>query len=187
MISHLTGTTIYKNLKIIVIDCNGVGYKVTPTIEALNKTEMGQKASIWTYTVVREDVLDLYGFDSKQELDLFELLLTVSGIGPKSALNILSVASLGALEQAITTGETAHLTKVSGVSKKNAEKIVLELKGKFKSTEHIGTTFKDEVDVLEALKALGYSHSDAREALKEIPVDLSVSEKIKYALKQLGK
>jgi len=187
MISHLKGTVIFKDLKILVIECAGVGYKVSPTIEPLSKAIVGKEISIWTYNVVREDVLDLYGFDSKEELDFFELLLSVSGIGPKSALHILSVASLPALQSAILTGETAHLNKVSGISKKNADKIVLELKGKLKAEEYGSEGFKDEVDVVEALKALGYNHRDAREALKDMPANLSVSDKIKSALKVLGK
>lgn len=186
MISHLTGNIIYKNLKTIVVDCNGVGYKVTPTLEALNKATVGEKFSLWIYTVVREDVLDLFGFNSKEELDFFELLLTVSGIGPKSALSILSNASLESLQNAILSQETNHLVKVSGISKKNADKIVLELKGKLK-TDIVESNFKDEVDVIEALKALGYTHKDAREAIKDLPSDLSISEKIKTALKVLSK
>lgn len=186
MISHLSGTVLYKDHKILVVDCGGVGYKVSPTTSPLFNAKLGAKIDIWTFTVVREDVLDLYGFESKEELDFFELLLSVSGIGPKSALNILSLASVNALSGAITTGDTAHLTKVSGISKKNADKIVLELKGKLKTDiEHTG--FKDEVDVIEALKALGYNHRDAREAIKDLPADLSVSDKIKLALKTLGK
>jgi Holliday junction DNA helicase RuvA len=186
MISHLSGTVLYKDHKILVVDCGGVGYKVSPTTSPLFNAKLGAKIDIWTFTVVREDVLDLYGFESKEELDFFELLLSVSGIGPKSALNILSLASVNALSGAITTGDTAHLTKVSGISKKNADKIVLELKGKLKTDiEHTG--FKDEVDVIEALKALGYNHRDAREAIKDLPAHLSVSDKIKLALKTLGK
>jgi len=186
MISHLKGTVIYKDLKTLVLDCNGVGYKVSPTIDPLAKAVLGEVFELWTYTVVREDVLDLYGFASKEELDFFELLLSVSGIGPKSALSILSLASLPALQSAITTGDTTHLTKVSGIGKKNAEKIVLELKGKLKTEGFEGMGFKDEVDVIEALKALGYSHKDARDAIKDMPSELSVQEKIKAALKTLG-
>lgn len=187
MISHLKGTVIFKDLKYLVVECAGVGYKVYATTDPMARSEIDKEISLWTYTVVREDVLDLYGFDSKAELDFFELLLSVSGIGPKSALNILSVASLPALQSAIITGETAHLHKVSGISKKNADKIVLELKGKLKTEEYGSEGFKDEVDVVEALKALGYNHRDAREALKDMPANLSVSDKVKLALKTLGK
>lgn len=187
MISHLKGTIIYKDLKYLVVECGGVGYKVYATTDPLARASIGKEMSLWTYTVVREDVLDLYGFDSKAELDFFELLLSVSGIGPKSALNILSVASLPALQSAVLTGETAHLHKVSGISKKNADKIVLELKGKFKGEDIGGSNLKDEVDVIEALKALGYNHKDAREAVKDMPANLSVQDKVKLALKALGK
>lgn len=187
MISHLQGTVIYKDLKILVIDCGGVGYKVTSTTELLMKAEVKSSISAWIYTVVREDVLDLFGFVSKQELDFFELLLSISGIGPKSALNILNVASIEAIKNAVLSGDTGHLTKVSGISKKIADKIVIELKGKLGNEETYHSGLKEEVDTVEALKALGFSHKDAREVLKDLPTGLSTSEKIKEALKKLSR
>lgn len=186
MISHLRGTVIYKDLKVIIVDCSGVGYKVTSTIDLLTKADEHKEISAWIYTVVREDVLELYGFVSKKELEFFELLISVSGIGPKSALNILNVASIEALTSAIISGEIAHLTKVSGISKRNAEKIVLELKGKVDGEISNQDGFKENLDAVEALKALGYSQKDAREILKELPSNLTVSEKIKEALKKLS-
>jgi len=188
MISQLNGHIIYKAEKFLIIDVSGVGYKVFGTTELISKTKDGEQAKIWTYLAVRENALDLYGFANKEELDFFELLNTISGIGPKTALNILNVANVPSLRKAISTGETAHLTKVSGLGKKMADKIVLELKGKIGSYEEAGLGQKEEIDALEALKSLGYSHREAREALQEIDKShTTTSARVKAALKHLGK
>ena len=129
---------------------------------------------------------DLYGFEKKEEKDFFEILLGISGIGPKSAINILNVATVSDLKKAVSTSDTSHLIKVSGIGKKMAEKIVLELKGKFNDDETI--SLKSEVEAIEALKALGYSQKESRDALKSIPNTLHTPEdRIKAALKLLGK
>lgn len=188
MISKITGEIILKADKFVIIETNNIGYKIFGTNELITKVKENEQASIWTYLAVRENALDLYGFAGKGELDFFELLITISGVGPKTALNILNVANVDSLRQAITSGETAHLTKVSGLGKKMADKIVLELKGKLGSYEEIEMGLKEEIDALEALKSLGYSHRDAREALQEISKDLkSTSDRVKAALKHLGK
>ena len=190
MISNLNGTVVYKSDKSLVIDVNGVGYKVFGTVELLNKVKEEEKIKIWTHLAVRENALDLYGFANKEELDFFELLTTISGVGPKTAIGILNVANVTSLRQAISTGETAHLTKVSGLGKKMADKIVLELKDKIGSYEETALGQKEEIDALEALKSLGYSHRESREALQEIAGSTSLtttSERVKAALKHLGK
>jgi len=188
MISQITGKIILKTEKYVVAEANGIGYKIFATSELLNTTKMDQQAKIWTYLAVRENALDLYGFSNKEELDFFELLITISGVGPKTALGILNVATVGSLRKAISTGETAHLTKVSGIGKKVADKIVLELKGKLGEYEEVALGLKEEIDALEALKSLGYSHKESREALKEIDASLkTTSERVKAALKHLGK
>jgi Holliday junction DNA helicase RuvA len=188
MISRVTGQIIYKSDKFIITETNGIGYKIFSTTDLISKTKENETVKIWTYLAVRENALDLYGFADKKELDFFELLITISGVGPKTALNILNVASIDSLRQAISSGETAHLTKVSGLGKKMADKIVLELKGKLGSYEEVEMGLKEEIDALEALKSLGYSHRDAREALQEISKDLkSTSDRVKAALKHLGK
>ncbi|MEK7120459.1 MAG: Holliday junction branch migration protein RuvA, partial [Patescibacteria group bacterium] len=150
-----------------------------------NKNE----TSLWTHLAVRENALDLYGFLNKQDLDFFSLLITISGIGPKSALGILSVASVGVLRKAISSEDTSYLVKVSGIGKKSADKIVLELKDKLgKEYESDGTTLKEESDVVETLKTLGYKSYEIREALKKMPKDASgTSQRVKEALKILGK
>ncbi len=189
MISQLNGIITYKTDKFLIVEVNDIGYKVFGTTELISKSKEGEKNKIWTYLAVRENALDLYGFVDKKELDFFELLNTISGVGPKTALNILNVANVDSLRKAVSSGETAHLTKVSGLGKKMADKIVLELKGKIGDYEETDLGMKEEIDTLEALKSLGYSHRDAREALQEIDgsSSLTTSEKIKAALKHLGK
>jgi Holliday junction DNA helicase RuvA len=188
MISHLSGTTIYKDDKSIVIDISGVGYKVFATGKTLDQAHEGKKIELWTHHSVREDSQTLYGFPTKEDVDLFELLVSaVPGVGPKSALNILNVSSAQALRRAVSTGDTAHLTRVSGIGKKLADKIILELKGKLEG-EDGGLMPKDEADALEALKSLGFSHAEAREALEKVDSKISdTGERVKKALKILGK
>jgi len=188
MISHITGRVLSRQDKFIVIEANSLGYKVFITTELNSSIKEGQEISLWTYLAVRENALDLYGFKTHEELNLFELLITVSGIGPKTAMGILNVATVSSLKKAISTGETAHLTKVSGLGKKMADKLVLELKGKMLSSDEASHDIKEEVDALEALKSLGYSHKEAREALQDIGSEIKeTGAKIKAALKHLGK
>jgi Holliday junction DNA helicase RuvA len=188
MISKITGQIIHKADKFVVVETNGIGYKIFATNELLSITKMDEKFSVWTYLAVRENALDLYGFANKKELDFFELLITISGVGPKTALGILNVATVDSLRTAISTNETAHLTKVSGLGKKMADKIVLELKGKLGDYEEINFGQKEEIDALEALKSLGYSHKESREALQEIDKShTTTSARVKAALKHLGK
>lgn len=188
MISQITGKICHKTDKYLVVETGDIGYKIFATSELLNMAKLEEKIKIWTHLAVRENALDLYGFSSKEELDFFELLNTISGVGPKTAIGILNVATVQSLRKAISTGETAHLTKVSGLGKKMADKIVLELKGKIDLVEGTGAGMKEEIDALEALKSLGYSHKEAREALKEIDSSLkTTSDRVKAALKHLGK
>lgn len=185
MISHIKGKLIHKSEKFLVVETAGLGYKVFATSELLDKSALDQELSLWTYLAIREDSHDLYGFESKEELDFFELLIGISGIGPKSALNILSLANISTLKKAVSSGESGHLVKIAGIGKKNAEKIVLELKGKFGDS---APDTREESDALEALKSLGYSYKDAYEALKKVGEKTSkTSDKVKEALKILGK
>jgi Holliday junction DNA helicase RuvA len=192
MISRLTGKIVHFDLKYIILDVNGVGYKIATTVDIISKLGKDEKVvTVWTYLAVRENALDLYGFLSLAELNFFELLITISGIGPKTALGILNLASLHSLETAIQTGDTSHLTKVSGISKKVAEKIIMELKDKIDKIEHTPeskSAMKNDSDAIEALKALGYSQNEARDALKEVAKTFTkTNDKIKEALKMLGK
>ncbi|PIQ92680.1 MAG: Holliday junction branch migration protein RuvA [Parcubacteria group bacterium CG11_big_fil_rev_8_21_14_0_20_39_22] len=189
MISHIKGEVLHKDSNRIVIETGGIGYRVSMTSDSLLEVKEGSKISLWTHQVVREDSHTLYGFNQKKDLDFFELLIAISGIGPKSALSILNAATTETLTMAVSTNDTSHLTKVSGIGKKVAEKIVLELKNKVVSLENDNSSsLKEEIDVLEALKALGFSHGQARETLKEIdPKINSTGEKVKAALKILGR
>lgn len=192
MISRLTGSIAHIDLKYIVLDVNGVGYKVATTADIMSKIGKEEKQiTLWTYLAVRENAMDLYGFLSLAELNFFELLITISGIGPKTALGILNVASVHAIETAVQTGDTSHLTKVSGIGKKMAEKIVMELKDKVATVAHTPESEKamrGDADALEALKSLGYSQNEARDALKKVSKETTkTSDKVKEALKILGK
>ncbi len=190
MIARLEGTISYNTDKYVIIDVSGVGYKVFLSTDAMMSINIGDKHAFWIYTAVRENSIDLYGFPQIEELSFFELLLDVSGIGPKGALGILSMASVDTLTRAIATGDTGYLTKVSGIGKKTAEKIVIELRDKMKSrmgTDTSNSTLREESDIIEALKSLGYSQNEARDALKNVPEEIeSTNAKIKEALKILG-
>lgn len=186
MIGSIKGKIILKKEKFVIVEINGIGYKVyvsPDTILALKKTDTG--VSFWTHLHVKEDVQDLYGFLDYKELEFFELLIGVSGIGPKGALAILSVASIETLKKAIGTGDTSYLTKISGIGRKTAEKIVIELRDKV-GGEKSDESLQGEMDVLEALKSLGYSQNQAREALKKVSGEADTSKKIRKALKILG-
>lgn len=191
MISHLKGTLMFSSDRFIVVDVGGVGYKVRvaqDTLRALRDVA-DKQVSLWTHLVVREDVLDLYGFQNEPELEFFEMLISVSGIGPKSALGVLSVAPVSHLKEAISNGDASALTKVSGIGSKSAQKIILELRDKLGGygDEVPSGALRDEHDAIEGLVALGYREQGAREALKGVPVDVKgTSARIKHALKNLN-
>ena len=188
MISCLSGTVRHKDINALVVDVGGVGYKVLVTIETALEVTPSSPIFLWTHLVVRETSLELFGFLDKETLDIFDLLITISGIGPKTALGILNVASPATLRQAVASADTSYLTRVSGIGKKNAEKIVLELKNKLKVTEvDRSLDSRNEGDALEALVSLGYTERDAREALKRVPKEIEgASERVKAALKLLS-
>ncbi len=193
MISQLIGQINHQEDSFVILNVAGVGYKIfatTETIESLkDKTNNSkQETQLWTHLAVRENSLDLYGFLEKAELDFFELLIAISGIGPKTALGILNVATVDTLVSAISTGDTSYLTKVSGIGQKNAHRIILELKNKIKNLGVGVDDLKDELDAIDALKALGYSTKEAADALRQIDKSITdIGEKIKTAIKLLGK
>jgi len=188
MIGSLKGTVEFKDLHTIIVSVSGVGYKIYTTTDVALEAAEGSEIYLWTYLAVRENALDLYGFLDKETLDIFELLIAISGIGPKTALGILNVASPSLLRQAVANEDTSYLTKVSGIGKKNAEKIVLELRDKLVATsEDRQTNLRGESDVLEALLSLGYNERDAREVLKKMPKDITdTSARVRHALKLLS-
>lgn len=194
MISYLRGPIIELGTRYVVLDMHGLGYKVYTTDDTIHTLKIGQETTFWAHLVVREDALDLYGFTTQKERSFFELLISISGIGPKSALNILSLVTSDTLASSIRSGSVAHLVKVSGIGKKTAEKIVLELKDKLSGASFqsdnptLSAGMSSDMDAIEALKSLGYETDDAREALKKISTDISdTGKKVKAALKELGR
>ncbi len=191
MISHLSGTIRAKKTTFLMLDVHGVGYKVHCTHQTLESVALGDECALFTHLSVREDALDLFGFFTYEELELFIMLISISGIGPRSALGILGLERIEKLVSAIAHGDVGYLTSVSGVGKKSAEKIVLELKEKvvLLNIEDVTTTTRHEdEDVLEALKALGYRSDEARDALRLIPSDIeSQSDRIREALRLLAR
>jgi Holliday junction DNA helicase RuvA len=186
MIGSIRGKITLKTEKSLIVETSGVGYKVSVSPDTLSKAgKTGSETFLWIHTIVREDALDLYGFLNREELEFFEMLINVSGIGPKGALSILGIATIETLRKAISTGDTAYLTKISGIGRKTAEKIVIELREKI-GEEKSGTSLQGELDAMEALKSLGYSQNEAREALKKVKADTDTNTKIREALKILG-
>lgn len=188
MISKIEGIVWDIKDKFITVGIGGIGFKVFTTVETKEIYHKGKEISLNTHLVVKEDALDLYGFTTEEELSFFEMLISISGIGPKTALNVLSVSTIISLKRAISTNDISHLTKVSGIGKKVAEKIVLELKDKVESGDENDISLRDELDAVEALKALGYSQRESREALKEVEKNITkTGDRIKEALKILGR
>lgn len=188
MIGRIKGKIIFIGDKFLIVDTGGVGYKVFVNSDTIIEGELGDETSLWTYTSVRENAIDLYGFLERESLSFFELLLDVSGIGPKSALSILNIAPIETLAKAIATGDTSYLNKVSGIGKKTAEKIVVELRDKLVSWKGENVeSLRDEGDIIEALKALGYSQSEARDALKKVSAETTgTNNRVKEALRLLN-
>lgn len=191
MISYLEGKILDKNEKFFVVDVNGVGYKIFSHAGILVKIpEISQNVKIWTHLYVREDAMDLFGFLDKEELEFFEVLISISGIGPRSALGILEVAPVSSLKQAIVSEDETFFTRVSGVGRKTAQRLILELKTKLAKTVVLekGGRFKEMGDAFEALVSLGYKASDVRRILNELPKEIeTVEDKVKETLKKLGR
>ncbi len=188
MIGSLKGTVQFKSSNYIILETAGVGYKVFVTPPLLVQLKIGQPLTLVTLTYVREDQLTLYGFQTLPELEFFELLLTVSGVGPKSAVGIMSLAEINMIKSAIVSEDPSVFTKVSGIGRKTAERVIVELKEKLKTQVDATPVAKEHSDAVDALLALGYSQQEAREALKNIPTSVKeLQEKIKMALKVLTK
>lgn len=196
MISFLNGKILNKGQSYVIIRVGDIGYKVFINPVFYADLDIGQEIEVYTHQHVREDALDLFGFRSLEELELFELLLSVSGVGPKSALGVLAIAGAEDIKESIAGGDSTLLTKVSGIGKRTAERVVLELREKIlktrlrqgyggQATDSGGMVVGDEID---ALMALGYSMSQARDALRQVDASVKDSgERIKQALKKLGK
>ncbi|MCL5667070.1 MAG: Holliday junction branch migration protein RuvA [Patescibacteria group bacterium] len=185
MIAYLKGTILEKGPAYIILETNGIGYKVFVTPEIL-EAKIGEAVSAYVYHKVSEDGQALFGVPDFNTLQLFELLVTVSGVGPKVALAILSATRAETVRQAIANQDPAVFTRVSGVGTKTAERIILELKNKMGALEVSGGIAASG-DVFDALIALGYSQKEVREALKKIDANLPSQQQLKEALKMLGK
>jgi Holliday junction DNA helicase RuvA len=190
MIGRLSGTLLEKNPPQLLVDCGGVGYEVdVPMSTFYNLPATGEKIVLLTHLAVREDAHLLYGFGTAEERNVFKQLIKISGVGARTALSILSGMSVADLSQAVTLQEAGRLTKVPGIGKKTAERLLLELKGKLGADiGAAGVVHGDTTsDILNALLALGYSDKEATIALKQVPAGTGVSEGIKLALKALSK
>jgi len=186
MIIQLRGTVVSKDPEYIILDVSGIGYKVYVTPETLANTPENKEVTLWTHLAVRETALDIYGFLTREYLLFFELLIGISGVGPRSALAILGLADVATLTSAITEGDISYLTKVSGIGAKSAKKIVLELSDKVGSIAP-NPSLKEDAEAVDALSAMGYTLTEAREALKAVPRDvIGASERLKHALKVLA-
>jgi Holliday junction DNA helicase RuvA len=189
MIGRLTGTLAEKSPPQLLIDVNGVGYEVdVPMSSFYNLPGLGERVTLLTHFIVREDAQILFGFLTQDERQTFRQLIKITGVGPRMALSLLSGLSVAELAQAVARQETARLVKVPGIGKKTAERLLLELKGKLGDALAAPASVASDAqaDILQALIALGYSDREAAAALKSLPVDASVSEGIKLALKSLA-
>lgn len=193
MIGRLAGTLLEKSPPQVLLECGGVGYEVdVPMSTFYNLPALGEKVALLTHLVVREDAHLLFGFATAEERNAFRQLIRISGVGARTALAILSGLSVADLAQAVTAQESGRLVKVPGIGKKTAERLLLELKGKFgaglpASGASASVQSDAQLDILQALVALGYSDKEANAALKALPPEVGVSEGIKLALKTLAR
>jgi Holliday junction DNA helicase RuvA len=191
MIATLSGVISEKMVDSVVLDVGGVGYGLFVTAEDHGKLQTGEPSRVYIYEHIREQSHDLFGFVSQTTKQLFEKLLEVNGVGPKMALNMLSIGSAGNLKQAIAEGNVKYLQTASGVGKRVAERVVVDLKDKvglvgvdLEDTDLLyGDTALLQDEAVEALVALGYMPVDAARLLKSVDKSLSTSERIKHALK----
>ena len=191
MISYLTGIIQTKGINyLIVMTSGGVGYKVFVPAEIITSTIPDKPLSLFTHTHVKEDVLDLYGFSSEEDLVLFELFLGVSGIGPKTAIGIFSVGKIEKIKEAIVKGDVDFFTQVPRLGRKNAQKIIIDLRPKLGKLGDIDLTGENSEtkEIVEALKSFGFDAGEAREAIKALKdFEGNTSDKIRQALKYFGK
>ena len=198
MYEYIKGIYIGINKDYIIIENNGIGYKIFTSGATMSSVpESGEQITLYLDQIVREDFIGLYGFDSKEELTMFKLLLTVNGVGPKAALSLLSISRLNNLKYAIMTGDEKHICRGVGIGKKTAARIILELKDKLQPDElldGIDNNLEDDnnannlmavSEVLSALIALGYSEKEAEKVIKNIDKNDTVENMIKNALKAL--
>ncbi len=192
MIGRLTGVIAEKSPPQVLVDANGVGYELdVPMSTFYNLPGIGERATLLTHFVVREDAQQLFGFLTHDERNTFRQLVKISGVGPRTALAILSGLSVAELAGAVSRQESGRLVKVPGIGKKTAERLLLELKGKLGADLSLpagaAANSEAQTDIAQALQALGYSDREAQAALKALPADVGVSDGIKLALKALNR
>lgn len=184
MIGSLKGVVEAVFRDTLVVDTGAVGYGVYAPISVLAKATEGDRIHLWTHLAVRENAQDLYGFETKEELRWFELLLTVSGVGPRSALSVLNAVDVSSLGRAIASKDAAGLSRAYGIGKKTAEKIVLELREKVENEPSVKEHAGADGDVIDALVGLGYSAREARDAVNALPSGIEGTEsKIREAIR----
>ena len=190
MIAHIRGEVTEKFGNALIIDVNGVGYEVMVPMPDFEAALLNEERKFYTYHAVRENAEELYGFSSLAAKRLFELLISVQGIGPKAAIAILSLAEVEEVRNAIANADTAFISRASGVGKKTAERVVVDLRDKVGAPSHYGATEvkfgakSDEPDeALDALIALGFPLKEATAALEKVDVSLPVEERVRLALK----
>ncbi len=189
MIGFLSGKLLEADLNTIIIDVSGVGYLVHPSASVFGKNfSIGDKIDLPVYTHVREDQITLFGFSSKPELDLFKQLLTVSGVGPKSALAVTGSGSVAEIKSAVSNAEVDFFQSISGIGKKTAQRIIIDLKSKIGETKELDLSaveIKQRKDLLSALKSMGISADEVKDAIKNVDEKLPLQEQIRLALKQI--
>lgn len=189
MIAHVEGSVAEKFGASVIVDVHGVGYEVQVSAGDFDTTVMGETVKFFTFHHIREQSQELFGFTSLTAKKLFELLISVQGVGPKAALSILSLGESERVRNAIAGGDHAYLSKASGVGKKTAERVVVDLQDKVGvATQYASAVVQSELpmssdDALDALIALGYSLNDASEALKGVPLDLPIAQRVTQALR----
>ncbi len=187
MIAYLSGKIIEKEINYIILNVNDVGYKIYISHQLLQKLSLNTKTSLWIHLVVRENLLDLYGFEIKEEKIFFEKLISISGVGPKSALLIMSISDLNELKQAIVNENIQFLTSVPGIGKKSAERIIIELKDSLEQIKKDNYNSTEYADVVDALISLGYSKQKVLKAISQIKTeDKGIQQQIKEALSILS-
>ena len=191
MIAHVRGEIAEKFLNSVIVDVNGVGYEVALSSIDYEAVKVGETQKFYTYHSVRENGEDLYGFSSLAAKKLFELLISVNGVGPKAGMAILSLAAPEDVRNAIANADTAFVSKASGVGKKSAERVIVDLRDKVGLPSHVGATeiiapsgSIENDEALDALIALGFPLREATAALEKVDKSLSVEERIKLALKK---
>lgn len=189
MIAHVEGKVVEKFAGYVIVDVHGVGYEVQVSMGDFDATQLDTQTKFYTYHQVREQSADLFGFSTLAAKKLFELLITVQGVGPKAALAILSLGNVEQVRNAVANSDADYITQASGVGKKSAERVVVDLSDKVGLPTHYGgsgtvqTELNTSDEALEALMALGYTLGDANKALEGVPIGLSTEERVTKALK----